>query len=150
MRGLLAVAVAATAAALSPLRSFPLNGVTTSGISAGGFMASQFHVAYSSIVSGAALLAGGERDLVAVTIGLSSWMSLSPCCDSGISFSSSASWIHFKHIIPSFSCPLQAHTTALKARRRMHSPSACPLLTLTLTRSSATLNSCKMLGQSTR
>lgn len=59
MRGTVAAAVAAMAAAVGPLHSFPLSGVTTSGISAGAFMASQFHVAYSSIVSGAALLAGG-------------------------------------------------------------------------------------------
>lgn len=64
MRGTVAAAVAAAsavAAAVGPLQSFPLSGVTTSGISAGAFMASQFHVAYSSIVSGAALLAGGEQ-----------------------------------------------------------------------------------------
>jgi len=35
------------------------NQITISGISSGGFMAVQFHIAYSSIVSGAAIIAGG-------------------------------------------------------------------------------------------
>ena len=35
------------------------SGITTSGISSGGFFSSQFHVAYSSIVTGAAVIAGG-------------------------------------------------------------------------------------------
>ena len=33
--------------------------LTTSGLSSGGFFSTQFHVAYSSVVSGAAIIAGG-------------------------------------------------------------------------------------------
>src|SRR5262247_1757385 len=58
-------ALAAALAACRVLASDPLPAlgaepaVTVSGISAGGFMAVQFHVAHSSTVKGAAVLAGG-------------------------------------------------------------------------------------------
>jgi poly(3-hydroxybutyrate) depolymerase len=45
-----------------PLAKFPklaASGVTVSGISSGAFFAHQFHVAYSSLVKGAGLVAGG-------------------------------------------------------------------------------------------
>jgi poly(3-hydroxybutyrate) depolymerase len=46
--------------AVSAQQAFNVTGpLTVSGLSAGGFMASQFHVAFSSAVSGAAIFAGG-------------------------------------------------------------------------------------------
>jgi hypothetical protein len=41
-----------------PLQTYNISGVTVSGISSGGYMAVQFHIAYSSIVHGAAIFAG--------------------------------------------------------------------------------------------
>ena len=56
---LFAASVAGVSAA--PLDSFNVDpaGTTVSGLSSGGYMANQFHVAYSSVVRGAAILAAG-------------------------------------------------------------------------------------------
>lgn len=56
----LAAALAAPVSA-APLDSFNVDpaGTTVSGLSSGGYMANQFHVAYSSLVRGAAILAAG-------------------------------------------------------------------------------------------
>ena len=53
--------LACVPAAAASLDSFNVDpaGVTVSGLSSGGYMANQFHVAYSSIVRGAAILAAG-------------------------------------------------------------------------------------------
>lgn len=58
---LLAAVIAALPAAAAPLDSFNVDptGTTVSGLSSGAYMANQFHVAYSSVVRGAAILAGG-------------------------------------------------------------------------------------------
>ncbi len=55
---------AAPAMAAPPLDSFDVDraGITVSGISSGGYMAQQFHVAYSSLVRGAGIVAGGPYD----------------------------------------------------------------------------------------
>ncbi len=55
------IVLAADATSASPLDAFnvDLAKTTLSGISAGGYMAQQFHVAYSSIVIGAGIIAGG-------------------------------------------------------------------------------------------
>lgn len=45
-----------------PHLNLDTSSVTVSGISSGGFMAVQFHVAFSSIVKGAAVFAGGPYD----------------------------------------------------------------------------------------
>jgi len=45
-----------------PKYGLDLSSVTVSGLSSGGFMAVQFHVAFSSFVSGAAIFAGGPWD----------------------------------------------------------------------------------------
>jgi poly(3-hydroxybutyrate) depolymerase len=55
---LLACLPALAAEPLPALRA-AAHGVTTSGLSAGGFMAVQLHVAYSSAISGAGVIAGG-------------------------------------------------------------------------------------------
>ena len=62
-RVLLAVALLLPAAAPAqdrlPALGAQAQGVTVSGISSGGYMAVQFHVAHSSVVKGAGVLAGG-------------------------------------------------------------------------------------------
>ena len=55
-----AMIAAGAAAAAEPLpRASLAGGVTVSGLSSGGFFAHQFHVAFSGVVEGAAILAGG-------------------------------------------------------------------------------------------
>ena len=58
---LLAVCAAADARAADPLPSFSVDlaATTVSGLSSGAYMAGQFHVAFSELVVGAAIVAGG-------------------------------------------------------------------------------------------
>ena len=49
---------------LQELPSLQQNAVTVSGISSGGFFAHQFHVAYSKLVNGAGVIAGGPYGCV--------------------------------------------------------------------------------------
>jgi hypothetical protein len=44
---------------LAPFSNLDPSGITVSGISSGGFFAHQFHVAFSSLVKGAGIVAGG-------------------------------------------------------------------------------------------
>jgi Esterase PHB depolymerase len=48
-----------TANKLQPLSNLDRAGITVSGLSSGGFFAHQFHIAYSSLVNGAGIIAGG-------------------------------------------------------------------------------------------
>src|SRR5262245_61600785 len=60
LAALVTVFAAARALAADPLPALGANaGVTVSGISSGGFMAVQLHVAHSSSIKGAGVLAGG-------------------------------------------------------------------------------------------
>jgi poly(3-hydroxybutyrate) depolymerase len=63
-RGAVAVVLLAWCAGAAPvaLGSYDVDTSKTSvsGISSGGYMAQQFHVAYSSVVSGVRVLAGGQ------------------------------------------------------------------------------------------
>lgn len=67
-----AVLVLAGAAASQPLPSFDadLGRVTVSGLSSGAYMAGQFHVAFSELVDGAGIVAGGPYDCADGTITL--------------------------------------------------------------------------------
>ena len=58
---LLSVGFGSFANAAEPLQSYNIDRdqITVSGISSGGYMASQFHVAYSDMISGAGIVAGG-------------------------------------------------------------------------------------------
>ena len=47
------------AAVAKPIGSYNVSDITVSGISSGAFMAVQLHIAFSSIISGAAVYAGG-------------------------------------------------------------------------------------------
>ena len=60
-RCLAAAVLAAAPAVAAPLDAFNVDpaGTTVSGLSSGGYMAVQFHVAYSSLVKGAGILAAG-------------------------------------------------------------------------------------------
>lgn len=53
------IARAEPARPLEPLQTLKGSPVTVSGLSSGGFFAHQFHVAYSSLVQGAGIVAGG-------------------------------------------------------------------------------------------
>ena len=53
------LALPAAAAVTKPIGNYNVSDVTVSGLSSGAFMAVQLHVAYSSIISGAAVYAGG-------------------------------------------------------------------------------------------
>ena len=53
------LAVPSLAAVAKPIGNYNVSDVTVSGLSSGAFMAVQLHVAYSSIISGAAVYAGG-------------------------------------------------------------------------------------------
>ena len=54
--------VGPSADAAVPKLALDLSSITVSGLSSGGFMAVQFHVAFSSLVKGAAVFAGGPYD----------------------------------------------------------------------------------------
>ena len=49
---------------LPPLPGLDRTAITVSGLSSGGFFAHQFHVAFSSLVKGAGILAGGPYGCV--------------------------------------------------------------------------------------
>jgi hypothetical protein len=51
--------LAVVSAAVNPLGPYKVSDITVSGLSAGGFMAVQMHVAFSSIINGSAVFAGG-------------------------------------------------------------------------------------------
>ena len=44
---------------LQPVPNLDRNAITVSGLSSGGFMAHQFHIAFSKLVTGAGIIAGG-------------------------------------------------------------------------------------------
>ncbi len=71
---LLASSTAALAEAL-PALGADTQAVTVSGISSGGYMAVQFHIAHSSTVDGAGVLAGGPYECAAG----STWFALTRC-----------------------------------------------------------------------
>ena len=47
----------ASLAIANPLGPYKISDITSSGVSSGGFMASQVHVAFSSVVNGSAIFA---------------------------------------------------------------------------------------------
>ena len=53
-----------TQARLSAYRNLDRSGITVSGLSSGGFFAHQFHIAYSKLVNGAGIIAGGPYGCV--------------------------------------------------------------------------------------
>ncbi|HTO48923.1 MAG TPA: depolymerase [Burkholderiales bacterium] len=76
LAALAAVLVAACARANDPLPALGADpAVTVSGISSGGFMAVQFHVAHSSTVKGAGVIAGGPFYCAQGSV----WAALSNC-----------------------------------------------------------------------
>jgi poly(3-hydroxybutyrate) depolymerase len=62
---------------LDPYTSIDPNSVTVSGLSSGGFFAHQFHIAYSKLVGGAGVVAGGPYGCVE-TIRLPFWWGGAP------------------------------------------------------------------------
>ena len=56
---LLIACLATVAAKSAALGSYNISDITVSGISAGGYMAVQMHIAYSSVINGSAIFAGG-------------------------------------------------------------------------------------------
>ena len=69
-----------TSPATAPAEALPALGadiqsVTVSGVSSGGYMAVQFHIAHSSTVDGAGVLAGGPYECAAGTV----WNALTRC-----------------------------------------------------------------------
>src|SRR5690349_4891765 len=48
-----------TSQKLQPVPNLDRSAITVSGLSSGGFMAHQFHVAFSKLVTGAGIIAGG-------------------------------------------------------------------------------------------
>lgn len=51
--------IAVVSAAVNPLGPYKVSDVTVSGLSSGAYMAVQMHIAYSSVVNGSAVFAGG-------------------------------------------------------------------------------------------
>jgi poly(3-hydroxybutyrate) depolymerase len=65
------------------LPAYPIDpaSITVSGVSSGAYMAHQFHVAHSSTVSGAGILAGGPYNCAGNDYPLNVWKALNQCAD---------------------------------------------------------------------
>src|SRR3954451_16367421 len=63
-----------TSQKLQPVPNMDRSAVTVSGLSSGGFMAHQFHIAYSKLVTGAGIIAGGPFRCVETISNPYSWV----------------------------------------------------------------------------
>src|SRR5215212_5709951 len=63
---------------LQPVPNLDRSAITVSGLSSGGFMAHQFHIAYSKLVTGAGIIAGGPFRCVETISNPYSWFWIVP------------------------------------------------------------------------
>ncbi len=62
-----------TSQKLQPIPNLDQSAITVSGLSSGGFMAHQFHIAFSKLVTGAGIIAGGPFRCVETISNPYSW-----------------------------------------------------------------------------